>query len=79
MRKINREPMKGLNMKNLIEIEKELNEIVKLKEPLKTRNLVQLMNYMEANYKVFIINPTNQQMGKPEVKLYKKISDMRNI
>lgn len=48
MSKINRKPMKGLDMKNLIEIEKELNEIVKLKEPLKTRNLVQLMNYMEA-------------------------------
>lgn len=66
-------------MKNLIEIEKELNEITKLKEPLKTSKLVQLMNYMEANYKVFIINPTKEQMEQPEVKLYRKISDMRDI
>lgn len=57
-------------MKNLIEIEKELNKIAKLKEPLKTRKLVQLMNYMEANYKVFIIIPTKEQMEQPEVKLY---------
>lgn len=66
-------------MKNLIEIENELNEIVKLKEPLKTRKLVQLMNYMEANYKVFIINPTKEQMEQPEVRLYRKISDKRDI
>ncbi|WP_097002733.1 hypothetical protein [Lacrimispora amygdalina] len=66
-------------MKNLIEIEKELNKIAKLKEPLKTRKLVQLMNYMEAYYKVFIINPTKEQMEKPEVKLYEKISAMRDI
>lgn len=63
----------------LIEIEKELNEIAKLKEPLKTRKLVQLMNYMEANYNVFIINPTKEQMEQPEVKLYIKISEMRDI
>lgn len=66
-------------MKNLLEIENELNEIAKLKEPLKTRKLVQLMDYMEANYKVFIINPTQEQMEQPEVKLYRKISDMRDI
>lgn len=66
-------------MKNLLEIENELNEIAKLEEPLKTRKLVQLMNYMEANYKTFIINPTKEQMEQPEIKLYRKISDMRDI
>ena len=70
---------KGLTMKHLIEIENELSEIANLKEPLKTRKLVQLMNYMEANYKVFIINPTKEQMEQPEVRLYRKISDMRDI
>lgn len=64
---------------NLIEIENELNKIAKLEEPLKTRKLVQLMNYMEANYKVFIINPSKEQVEQPEVKLYRKISDMRDI
>ena len=66
-------------MKSLIEIENELNDIIKLKEPLKTQKLVQLMNYMESNYKVFIINPTKEQMDQPEVKLYRKISFMRDI
>jgi len=64
-------------MRNLIEIEDELNEIDKLEEPLRTKKLVQLMNYMEAHYKVFIINPTKEQMEQPEIKLFRKISDMR--
>ena len=66
-------------MKSLLEIENDLNEIDKLKEPQRTSKLVQLMNYMEANYTVFIINPTKEQMERPEVKLYRKISDMRDI
>lgn len=66
-------------MKSLTEIKNELNEIAKLDEPHKTRKLVQLMNYMEVTYKVFIINPTKEQMEQPEVRLYRKISDMREL
>jgi len=66
-------------MKSLMEIEVNLNDIAKLEEPIRTSELVQLMNYMETHYRVFIINPTKEEMEQPEVKLYKKISDMRNI
>jgi len=66
-------------MKSLMEIEENLNDIAKLDEPIRTSELVLLMNYMEAHYRVFIINPTKEEMEKPEVKLYRRISDMRNI
>ena len=62
-----------------MEIEENLNDIAKLDEPIRTSELVLLMNYMEAHYRVFIINPTKEEMEKPEVKLYRRISDMRNI
>lgn len=48
-----------------------------LKEPERTRRLVDLMNELEANYNTFKISPTQEELQKPAMILYRKISMAR--
>lgn len=46
-------------------------------EPDRTIKLVNLMNELEANYSTFKFNPTQEELQKPAMILYKAISAAR--
>lgn len=54
-------------------------QILEYEEPCRTKYLVELMNIMEREFKVFAINPTGEFMAKEEVVLYREISEARNF
>lgn len=62
----------------LKQIRNQYDIAIKHDEPKRTKLLINLMNQMESNFKVFIINPTKEEMEQPEVKLYREISEARS-
>ena len=66
-------------MRNLKQIEMEFTTAVDLNEPQRTGLLVRLMNELEQHYGTLIFNPSPEEMERPDVKLYRKISLARDL
>lgn len=66
-------------MKSLIAIEADFTAAVELDEPQRTRCLVDLMNDLERDYSTFIFSPSQEELERPEVQLYRKISLAREL
>lgn len=65
-------------IRDLPMIEKDFHAISQeLKEPERTKRLIDLMNELEANYNAFIYDPSSEELQKPETVLYRKISAAR--
>lgn len=43
------------------------------------RDLVNLMNELEKEYNTFCINPSEQELNRPEIQLYREISASRKL
>lgn len=65
-------------MKNLTDYQNEFSRIKKI-EGIKQRNfaLVNLMNELEKKHHTFIHNPTQSELDKPEIILYREVSKAR--
>ena len=66
-------------MRDLKRIETDFTAIAELNEPQRTRDLVTLMNELEQDYGAFIFNPSQTDLERSDVQLYKKISLARDL
>lgn len=66
-------------MKSLAAIEVDFTVVIEMQEPQRTHRLVQLMDELEQYHDTFILNPSQEEMERPAVQLYRKISLAREI
>lgn len=60
-----------------------MRELYKIREDFEStadiKGIVRLMNELERDYKVFVLNPSESFLNKPEVILYREISACRTF
>lgn len=66
-------------MRDLKQIETAFTTTTGLNEPQRTQHLVNLMNELEQDYGTLIFNPSPEELERPDVKLYRKISLARDL
>lgn len=66
-------------MKSLATIEADFTAAIEMHEPQRTLRLVSLMNDLEQYHSAFIYNPSQEELERPAVQLYRKISLAREI
>lgn len=66
-------------MRSLQQIKTDFTTVTTTPEPQRTQRLVRLMNELERDYGTFIYNPTQTQLERDDVQLYKAISSARTL
>lgn len=64
---------------SLEEIQTAYVSALDMEEPNRTKQLSSLMDVLEKEHRTFIINPTDYDLEKPDVILYREISMARNF
>ena len=66
-------------MRQLQQIKTDFTIVATTLEPQRIQRLIQLMNELERDYDTFIYNPTQTQLERDDVQLYKAILSARTL